>query len=449
MMPLVSRFALAGAAIVLAGCTDEPTAANSPVDPSTVLLVRELAAQRGIEPLDMPPRVRWPLVRLGRLLAFDPILSGNRDVSCATCHLPALGTGDGKSLSVGEGGDGLGPSRSHPAGVFIPRNAPPMYNLGAMKRLFWDGRVEEDAQGRIHTPAGDQITPAMAGVFEFGAISALSMFPVANRLEMRGMSGNELAAIPDDSMSLIWEALMRRLGEIPGYRMMFTTAYPGIPFDSMTFAHASNAIAGFLVDQLTLPDTPWDRFLAGDDRALTPRQLEGARTFLTLKCPACHGGPTLSDQEFHNVAVAQIGPGQGTGALLRDDFGRADVTGNPEDRYRFRTMPLRNVELTGPYGHDGAFLTLRSVIEHYSESDMKLRTYDPAGLEPDLRGTLLSNADEILTTRDTIIDGVVLTDEMVDKLLDYMTALTSESARSLSRLTPPHVPSGLPVAFVP
>ena len=91
---------------------------------------------------------------------------------------------------MGEGGIGFGPGRTHAGGIFIPRNAPPLFNLGAMRRLFWDGRIEVDEAGRVRTPAGDAITPEMERVFEFGAISALPMLPVTNRQEMRGMTGN-------------------------------------------------------------------------------------------------------------------------------------------------------------------------------------------------------------------------------------------------------------------
>lgn len=449
-----ARVALAAAALVLAACADRPTvtapedappaAARAP-DVETVRLVRLLAAERGVVPLHRPAPVRAPLVELGRALAFDPILSGNRNIACTTCHLPAFGTGDGKSLSVGEGGSGLGPTRQHPNGVFIPRNAPPLFNLAESRRLFWDGRVEVDGAGDFHTPAGAQLTRAMTRVFEFGAISALGMFPVANREEMRGRSGNELAAIPDDDLTAIWAALMRRLGAIGEYRAMFQAAYPGTKFEDMTFAHASNAMAGFFVQELTFVDAPWDRFLRGVDRALTAEQLEGAKTFLTIRCSLCHTGATLSDDLFHNVAVAQLGPGQGNGPSLRDDFGRMNVTGLPEDRYRFRTTPLRNVELTAPYGHDGAITSLRGFIEHYSESDVKLRAFDPSPLEPALQGTVLANAEDIIASRDTLIVGVVLPDAVVDALMAYMAALTDPAARNLSRLAPNRVPSGLPV----
>ena len=346
---------------------------------------------------------------------------------------------------MGEGGSGLGPTRAHASGTFIPRNAPPLFNLGAMRHLFWDGRVAVDAKGRLTTPAGDQLTPRMRRVLEFGAVSAIGLFPVTNRAEMRGLAGNELAEIPDADMQGIWSALMTRLGAIPEYRRMFERAYPDTRFRDMTFAHASNAIGGFLVDELTFTNSPWDRFLAGRDDALTRRQLEGAQTFLTLKCSICHGGATFSDEDFHNVAVAQIGPGQGNGESGLDDFGRMNVTGRPSDRYRFRTTPLRNVELTGPYGHSGSIITLRDFVDHYSESDKKLLDYDPSQLEYALQGTVLPNAFAILAQRDTLLEGVVLTGELVENLVIYLQALTDDAARNLSRLAPTRVPSGLPV----
>ena len=449
---------MAALAMAINGCSDRPTAPRAPAvtrsadaAPTggtaliTPAIIRQLAAGRGIVPLPPRPYVRPALSKLGQALAFDKILSGNRDIACTTCHFPAFATGDGKSLSIGQGGIGLGPTRSHPQGVFIPRNAPPLFNLSAMKHLFWDGRVSVDAQGGFHTPAGSQITPAMTRTFEFGAVSALAMFPVTNRAEMRGASANELAAIPDTDLQGIWAAIMRRLGAIPEYRGLFEAAYPGTRFEDLTFAHASNAIGGFIVDQFSFANSPWDRFLAGNDAALSQRQLLGAQTFLTLKCSICHNGATFSDEQFHNVAVPQIGPGEGNGATLLDDFGRLNVTGNTDDQYRFRTTPLRNVELTGPYGHDGAIMTLRGFVEHYSESDVKLFAYDPTQLEPALRGTLLPNATTILASRDTLLRGVVLTSDLVDQLMDYMHALTDDAARNLSRSVPVRVPSGLKV----
>ena len=443
-----------GAAVILtaAACaTESPTApaADAPDlmrrnSPDLVAAVRALAVGRKIGPLNNPRYVRPSLVSLGQALAFDKELSGNRDISCMTCHLPRFGTGDLRALSIGQGATGLGPNRVHPQGLFIPRNAPSLFNAATNQFLFWDGRVSTDARGRFHTPAGTQLTPEMTRVFEFGALSALPLFPVLSREEMRAFDGNELAAISDDQMQQVWDGLMKRLGRIPEYRRMFEAAYPGTPFRRMTFAHASNAIAGFIAARMNSNDAPWDRFLRGQDNALTPGQLDGARTFLSLKCSICHNGPTLSDGQFHNVAVPQFGPGKGNGPSGRDDFGRFNIDPDPTLRYAFRTPPLRNVVMTAPYGHDGANMSLRDFIAHYSESDLKLNTFDPGTLEPLLQGTMVANQADILATRDTLLRGVVLTDSLVNELTVFMGALTDDPIR-FGTVVPRRVPSGLPV----
>ncbi|MEO8090141.1 MAG: cytochrome c peroxidase [Gemmatimonadales bacterium] len=407
--------------------------------------VRLLTAGRGITALGQPPRVRPALVRLGQALAFDKILSGNRDISCMTCHLPALATGDFRSLSIGQGATGLGATRVHPNGVFIPRNAPPLFNLFALQPLFWDGRIFQDEGGTFHTDAGAAITPGMLRTFELGTASILPLFPVVNREEMRAARGNELALISDDHPEQVWEALMRRLGKVKKYRQLFEEAYPHQHFDRMTFAHASNAIAGFFVSELAFNNSPWDRFLAGNDRAMTPVQLQGAKNFMTARCSICHNGAALTDNKFHNVALAQFGPGKGDGPGGRDDFGRMRVTGNPADRYAFRTPALRNVELTAPYGHNGAFFDLREFVAHYSESHLKLNAFDITQLELSLQGTVLPTFAEILATRDPLLEGVVFSDQVIDEVTEFMKALTDPAARNLDHVVPMRVPSGLPI----
>jgi cytochrome c peroxidase len=435
----------------LAACGDDdasPIAAPviSAAESTTLAAeVRALTAGRGIGPLARPVPVRPELVRLGQMLAFDKVLSGNKDISCMTCHLPGVATGDGRSLSIGQGASGLGTARVHPTGAFIPRNAPPAFNLFANRTLFWDGRVEIDATGKLTTPAGQRITPHMAAAFEFGPLSALPLFPVLSREEMRATGGNELADIKDKTPQQVWQALMKRLGAIPEYRRLFEAAYPGTRYAQMNFGHASNAIAGFLIDQLAFNDSPWDRFLAGDDAAMTEEQLLGAKDFMTARCSICHNGASLSDGKFHNVAVAQVGPGEGDGTDGRDDFGRMRVTGRPEDQYAFRSPPLRNVELTAPYGHDGAFTDLRAFVDHYSESDLKLRSFTTSHLEPLLQPTMRATVEQILATRDTLLRGVVFPAQTVDEVTAFMTALTDPAARDLARVVPAAVPSGLSI----
>ena len=121
------------------------------------------------------------------------------------------------------------------------------------------------------------------------------------------------------------------------------------------------------------------------------------------------------------------------------------MTGNPKDLYKFRTTPLRNVELTGPFGHAGQFVDLRAFIDHYNDSTKKLMEYDVTQLEPLLQGTLIPNQVQVLSTRDTIIDPVTFPDSITDRLMSFMSALTDERARNLSSIVPDRVPSGLPV----
>lgn len=451
--------ASSAALLLLAGCaSDQSTQPHSvpSLDETTIATlaqeVRTLTAGRGIGPLPRPPRVRPELVRLGQALAFDKILSGNKDISCMTCHLPGFATGDGRSLSIGQGATGLGSTRIHPQGAFIPRNAPQLFNLFAVKSLFWDGRIELDARGRLATPAKHRVTPEIQTAFEFGGLSALPLFPVLSRSEMRADEGNELADVRDKNPQQVWRALMRRLGRIPEYRRMFEAAYPGRKFASMNFGHASNAISAFFIDQLAFNDSPWDRFLAGNDAALTERQLQGAKNFMSARCSICHNGPALTDNLFHNVVVAQLGPGQGDGLDGKDDFGRERVTGNRLDRYKFRTPALRNVELTGPYGHDGAYLDLEEFVDHYSESHLKLDGFllgtDPARgrLEALLGNTVRQNKDDILATRDVLLEGVVFPrSPVIEDVTEFMRALTDPAARNLSHIVPARVPSGLTV----
>ena len=454
----VAGIAGMGATLWLAGCGEkvtEPTPSTGPTTPGIQLAtaevsalaaeVRQLAANRGITPLQPPAPVRRELILLGQALAFDRILSGNRDVSCMTCHLAGLATSDGRSIGIGQGGTGLGPARVHPQGRFIHRSTPPLFNLHAMATLTWDGRFfRNPTTGAVRAPVS--LTAAQQAVLEFGPLSALPMFPVLSRPEMRADAGNELAAVADGSPQQTWRLLMRRLGAVPQYRTMFESAYPGQSFANMTFAHAGNAMGGWIAAVFASSNSPWDSFLAGNDDALTEAQLRGAKAFLgSAKCGACHNGPLLSDGKFHNVAVPQVGPGFGDGPLGRDDFGRMRKTLNPADKYKFRTPSLRNVELTAPYGHDGAFTTLRGWVEHYSESDLKLRAYDPLQLEPLLEGTLLPTAGEILLTRDSRLTTLVLKPQAVNDILEFLKALTDPGARDLSRVVPTQVPSGLPV----
>ena len=408
--------------------------------------VREQASKHGVEPLEAAPDVRPELVELGRLLAFDKILSGNRDISCLTCHHPTLGTGDERSLPIGTAGSGLGMDRTHPTDVRIPRNAPALFNLHTFSLMFWDGRVSVDDEGDLITPAGDALTDEMKATFEFGVVSAQAMFPVTSRDEMRGQPGeNELADIDDDDFESMWEALMERLSDVDEYVSLFEAAYPGTEFDEMTFAHAANAIAGFEVSVFESRDSPWQRFVEGDDDAMSTGELASAFVFFGSGCANCHSGSTLSDFSHRNTGLAQFGPGKGDGPSGTDDFGRFRETGDPSDMYAFRVPSLHNVELTAPYGHVGQFASLRRHVRHYRFPKWDLRRYRVEREVEDeaVHGSQVDNRQDVMAGIDP--DVRKLNVLFVRPLVTFLEALTDESARDMSWVIPEAVPSGLPV----
>jgi cytochrome c peroxidase len=428
---------------------DEGAAAGDAAPASHAALVAEvraILAQRSITPTPPPPPVPDALYELGRALAFDKILSGNGDISCLTCHHPLLGSDDDRHLPSGVGGAGLGAERT--GGFMIPRNAPALFNLHEYTVMFWDGRVEPDGAGGLRTPAGAQLTPEMIAVFDYGVVSAQAMFPVTSREEMRGQPGdNPIADLPDADFQGVWQALMQRLGEIPEYVQMFEAAYPGTRFADMTFAHAANAIAGFELRAFAALDSPWERFVAGDDGALKKKELEGAKKFFEVGCAGCHRGRAFSNFRFQNTGLPQFGPGQGDGPTTHDDFGRARVTGDPAQRYAFRASPLVNVALTAPYGHGGQYAELRQFVLHYSDPIAKLRDYDITEHVSDvaLHTLQVANTDVIAASISPFALGMTFDDKDARAMVDFLEALTAESSLDLGALVPERVPSGLPV----
>ncbi len=405
--------------------------------------VRYEIAARGIQPTEAAPEVSDELFELGQALAFDKLLSGNRDISCMTCHHSDIGTDDDRALPLGTGGVGLGVDRV--GGPIIPRNAPALFNLHTMDVMFWDGRVVDNLDGTFTTPAGAEITPEMEAVFDFGAASAQAMFPVTSNHEMAGEHGeNEIADAP--SNTVLWERVMVRLGGVPEYVEMFEDAYPGEDFDDMTFAHAANAIAGFEIRAFASYDSPWEDFLHGDDSALSRRELRGALKFFDKGCANCHSGSNFTDESFHNTALAQFGPGKGDGASGTDDHGHARVSGDPADIYKFRTPPLVNIELTGPYGHDGQYATLKTFVAHYNDPEDELRDYDITEHVDDdnLWGMVEDNVDDVIAT---MSPGTAsnLRRRDVRLITRFLKALTADSSRDLRDTVPDSVPSGLPV----
>ncbi|MDP5085682.1 MAG: cytochrome-c peroxidase [Yoonia sp.] len=395
--------------------------------------------------------------RLGQLLFYDPILSGNRSVSCGTCHHPAFGTSDGLSLGLGDGGIGLGTQRvADPANMpeqRIPRNAPALFNLGAHEFtvLFHDGRIEVDPDrpGGLRTPLDGDMVTGFASL-----LSAQTMFPVLSSDEMAGhYSENDVAqavrlgVITGEGGA--WDIIARRVAAIPAYAQDFIAVYDHIEEPAQIgFADISNAIAAFMAFEWRSDDAPFDRVLRGEATLPEPAATGMALFYGEAGCASCHSGPFLTDHDFHAMGAPQIGPGKAARFEnhVRDE-GRYRVTGAAEDLYAFRTPSLRNVALTGPYGHAGSHSDLRAFVEAHLDPVKSLRAYDLAAATlPDLpvddaRGRV--DFEAIAAAVDYAPRQVSEAD--VTALIAFLDALTDPASVEGRLGVPETVPSGLPV----
>lgn len=392
---------------------------------------------------------------LGKLLFFDRVLSGSGDIACATCHHPNHHAGDDLSLSIGVGGKGLGYKRTlGEARPMIPRNAPEIFNRGAARwrTMFWDGRVEITPDGRRLTPADQKLPAALLD----NVLAMQAMFPVTSRDEMRGRKGdldihgkpNVLAAMGDGDFEEIWQRVMARIVAIPEYAERFKKVYPDVATEDLHFAHAANALAAFQAQSFAFEDSPWDRYLAGDQTALNTLEKEGAVLFYgRAGCVSCHSGVLMTDQKYYNILVPQVGPGHRDSSGF--DIGRARETDKKEDAFAFRTPPLRNVAITGPWMHNGTYFSLKEVIEHHENPLQSLQQYDASKLDPSLSKTFRINTSTLLVMSRTFSPemNVVpdLTEKETERLVAFLGALTSPATKDLSHLVPARVPSALPV----
>jgi cytochrome c peroxidase len=435
--------------LVLVAC--EVTTTPDPPQPTIDAELRRSIGNWGVVPIGPMPAQNPAQVQLGRALFFDKILSGNRDVACATCHQAAASLGDGLSLAVGTGGTGHGAARVPGQGrQFVSRNAPSLLNTGlGLYQLFWDGRLSAFGLGGFQLDSGIVVPPGLPNI-----LAAQAMLPVLNRREMRGEPGdhdvfgnpNELAALADSQAEEIWRAIMQRVLTIPAYMAMFNAAFPATPVPR--FEEAARAMAAFQMEALTKTGSPFDRYLDRDDFALTTEQKRGGLLFFgKARCSSCHNGPFLGGQSLANVGAPQIGPGGGKQPPL--DLGRGELDNNEFYRFAFRVAPLRNVELTAPYMHSGAYATLEAVVRHYNNVPDALRKYDLSQLTPVLRPSYHGDdatISAVLATLDHQLRiPLDLTDPEVADLVAFLKSLTDPAARDLRAIAPASVPSGLPV----
>jgi cytochrome c peroxidase len=414
------------------------------------------------EPMALAPNafpateIAW--VTLGRDLFYDPILSGNQNIACATCHHPSLASGDGVSLGLGEGATGLGLARAPMAAQMprarIPRNAPALWNVGASKYVtfFHDGRVTLDSEAPhgIRMPTGRALPAPVSS-----PLAAQVILPLLSPEEMAGAPGensiaDRVAAEDITSDTGAWALITARVAEIPSYHDRFER----LTGTSPQITDLAEALAAFITFEFRAVNSPWDKFLAGETDALSVDAQRGALLFFgDAKCSTCHSGALQTNHGFHAIGIPQLGPGKAKAAGLPSyaDIGRQAITGNEEDRYRFRTPSLRMVSLTGPYGHSGAYGSLEAVIRHHSDPILSLMTYDrQEALLPKVNlgddWGAMEDQDELINIAAAIeLPAQPLDTKKISELVAFLEALTDTRAAKGRLGVPSQVPSGLAI----
>ena len=418
------------------------------------------------------PDIHSPLAQLGKQLFFSKVLSGSKDTACVSCHHPLLGGGDGLSLPVGVEAinpDQLGPGRRHSAkgerydgGPPVPRNAPTIFNIALWDQvMFHDGRIESldkvagsgGASGGIRTP--DSFYGTADPLAGDDLVMAQARFPVTSEAEMRsftferGHSNDEvraqleqrLKAYQTDIESQPWLTAFR-----VGYQNPQATAEQLITFDNI-----SRALAVYQRSQIFV-NTPWQAYVQGNLGAISGDAKKGALLFFSnyqqggANCVACHSGDFFTDEQFHTLAIPQIGRGQRIGAGGNADFGRFAITKKIEDRFAFRTPTLLNVEVTGPYGHDGAYTTLEGIVRHHLNPERAVANYDTRQLDENIDLTNWQQHTEKALNKlnyqrkqsgaGVVLRDVNLSDQQVDQLLAFLLTLTDPCVKDPHCLSP-------------
>ncbi|MEM7039169.1 MAG: cytochrome c peroxidase [Bacteroidota bacterium] len=333
-------------------------------------------------------------VELGRVLFWDPILSGHKDVSCATCHHPAFGYSDGRDLPLGVGAVGLGPNRRDQSGGDIPvvgRNSPSVINTAFNGYL---GQANYD--------------PALAPMFWDNRLLSLENQALGPPLSFNEMRGH---AFPAD---VALDSIVARIRAIPEYRTMFREAF-GVG-NQVSDANIGRAIAAF-ERTIVAGNSPFDRYMRGETNALNRREVDGMNAFVEAGCQTCHGGPMFSDFQPHALGVPEHDalPGADSGV---------------EGSFAFRTPTLRNLRHTAPYFHNGTSGDLRDVMDHYVRAQRAARDGDANRLNPNVE------------TLDPLLGQMDLQRNQVDDIIAFMNALNDDN---FDQSVPSRVPSGLPV----
>jgi len=262
----------------------------------------------------------------------------------------------------------------------------------------------------------------------------VAVYKVKNKMfALMGSIGINLKCDPDEAII---------------YRQMFDGV---IGQREIRFTDISNMIASFVAFEWRADDSPFDRYLNGQE--LPEETAVGLELFYgKAGCSTCHSGRFQTDQNFYAIAMPQIGPGKAARFENQHrDVGRIRVTGQAGDAYKFRTPSLRNIAATGPYGHDGAYATLEGVVRHHLDPINSLNSYDRSqAILPDLASAddwtiLESPVDMAAIASANELEPIALDDTEVDAILAFLQSLSDETSLKGRLGVPDRLPSGLPV----
>ena len=339
------RAGLLGSWLVVLLSASSVEAQPLPATDSLLTAARRLFSPLPASPPQLANNPATPAkVQLGKILFFDPRLSASHAISCNSCHNIGLGGVDVESTSLGH--------RWQHGG----RNAPTVLNSVLNTAQFWDGRAKD-----LEQQAGG---------------------PMINPVEMASPKAH----------------VAEQLKSIPGYQAPFTAAFPGDK-DPITLANVQKAIAVFEATLLT-PNAPFDRFLKGQTKALSPQQKQGLSLFMEKGCSGCHNGINIGGGMYAPFGVSEK---PGAELLPPGDTGRFMVTNTASDKYVYKVPTLRNIALTAPYFHTGKSWDLRQAVAVMGTSQL----------------------------------GVKLKSEEIDKITDFLSSLTGDQPQIVYPILPP------------
>jgi cytochrome c peroxidase len=473
-MTMNGRFPVRGSlSILLAGfalgaCTDfDPKQPASPVEPVLSAAPRlggelDVALSARLAELGFTGRVESTLearlcrridrrlADLGRKLWFDPIQGLADDNACAGCHSPTHGFGDPQPIAIGVDNNGIvGPDRAGPRNQ---RRSPMVINTAFYPTLMWNSRFHAASRDPFDNGAGF-VFPEPEGTSLSHLphlLTAQAFIPPTERVETAGFE------VPGNSDELRDEVLVR-LNASDEYRRLFARVFPEVKAGGpITFEHFGAATAEFEFTQVYV-NAPIDRFARGARNAMTERQKEGALLFFgSAGCVGCHAvsgdaNEMFSDFREHVAGIPQVAPIGGNvvfdGPGENEDFGLEQVTGDPADRYAFRTSPIRNVALQPAFMHNGAFVRLEDALRYHLDAAGQAASYDTGLLPPDLQGPLGPMAPVLERLDPLLREPLALSDEEFGALLEFVrTGLLDSAARPmrLRHLIPERLPDGRP-----